>query len=1254
MEVMVRPQAAMVVTPNPLTLQGQRVLDAVAAQFVPGETLAAMLERQGVLPGQQWVVDIEGVEVPESRWHLVRPKHGYTIQVRRVMHKDVLRIVAIAALSYFTFGAGGLGAAGGGGTFLGLSGTAGYLAAGAAYLAGAMVINKLLSPKQVGQKEQSAGSPTYSLGGGRNRARAYEPMAMVLGEPYAVPDIAAQPYTYFANGEQHLWQMFHLGLNCADASNLRIGQTNLSLYQGVTVLRNGLASGNSDFPALGTSVDTVAGAALPSLVAVTRVSSAGTVRLSLDFVCSLFKTNRDGAFITNAVDLMATYRPVGGGAWLPFTAGIEAVPAVTETVTEAVGDDSGASVTYEKVIVPAVVGQTPGTIRFTNASQRPVRVTVELAVDPGQYEVRVFKASGDAEGTTESNSVEWTQLRSYQQDTASYEGQARLAVQIQASGQLNGALDELNAQLRAAPMDYWNGTSWVTATNRATGLCNPGAIFLLLCRGIFDGDGRRLAGLGYEDSQIDIEGIKRFMVHCAAKGYDFDLFLQESTSIDELLDAVAYAGLGEKAWPDGKIGVSYFTREDPIEGVINMANIKARSFEVSYDTMPTAEELEVVYFDRGRGNERKPLRVKAPTVDVPRSTASQNLVGITSEAHAATLARFSMAQNIYQRKTVTCEMDLEYMTYRRGAVVSLSHDMTQWGYSGRLLACEDNAGEITLTLDDAAQGTIPPGGAGRYIGLRLPGETQMRVFPVKTFSGESRTVVLDAAWPGGVPLPGADVANPARDTVWIYDFKAVPGQLLRVVAVEPSINGARMSLVPESDEFWDFVETGEYQPPPNNSLLRGAPEVVGLIVSEQLARQGNTYYTELSVNFEATGPFQRAELWGAVGEGEASPPQRLLASGDSQTLSWQGGLDERWHLELRLYSDTRAGVPFRLYFDVQGLRKPPPNIEAISVSGDTISWTPVDVPDLAGYLLRFQYGNNPWWESAAPLYEGVVTDMPYRAVRRPEGLVTILAKAIDTTGNESVDPVWVSYVFPDVPVSNVLLDFPQSPTFPGTISGGTVVSGELLADDTDFFWEPTTSPLYIPASDDFYLASQYAELIYEFTFTPADVGTLVLQYEIDGDGFLIEYQTGGVEDFYGTPDTDPMWVPSDELVYGTPSAWAVWPGSIEVDGTIEVRFRITVQGGQVQGAIRSLAAVVDVPDITESLEDVAISAAGTRLPITKSYHAIKTVQLTVQAGGTGRNALIVDKNPTLGPLVQIFNAAGTAVDDVLDADIQGY
>ncbi|MDP1686890.1 phage tail protein [Hydrogenophaga sp.] len=339
---------------------------------------------------------------------------------------------------------------------------------------------------------------------------------------------------------------------------------------------------------------------------------------------------------------------------------------------------------------------------------------------------------------------------------------------------------------------------------------------------------------------------------------------------------------------------------------------------------------------------------------------------------------------------------------------------------------------------------------------------------------------------------------------------------------------------------------------------------------------------------------------------------------------------------------------------VVGKTEPPPNVPAISVSGDTITWGTVEARDLAGYLLRFNYGVNAWWESATPLHEGVITETPYTAIRRPQGLVTILVKAIDTTGNESAEPVWVSYVFPEALVENVLLDYPQDPTFPGAITGGSVLSGDLVADSIDAFWEPLNEPMYGPAVDDFYIASQFGAMAYEFSVTPGVVGSLVLLYAIDSGGFLIEYQTGGGEDFYITPDTDPFWEPTDDLLYGSPSAWAVWPGFIDVDGSIEVRFRITTTGGLTQGVIGELSAVLDVPDVVESLEDVAISALGTRLPITQTYNAIRTVQLTVQAGGTGISALRVDKNPTLGPLVQILNASGTAVAGVLDATVQGY
>lgn len=1252
-----RPKATLVVTPHPLTLQHQRVLDARAAMFDPSEMLLALLERHGVEPGKQWVVTIEGVEVHERHWGRVRPKHGYLIEARRVPEKDALRLIAFAALMYFTMGAGGMA----GGSFFGLTGATGWIAAGAAYIAGSMVINKMLAPKASANRSEQTASPTYSLSSGRNRMRPYEPMGLVLGEPYAVPDLAAQPYTFFAGGEQHLWQMFHLGINCADVSALRVGQTALSSYQGVTVLRNGLASGNSDFPALGTSVDSVAGGMLTYAEgAVVRTGSANTVRIAVDLVYSLYSVNKDGSLAARRLDVLAEYRQVGTDAWQPLTPYVAAVPPVTQTMSGYPTDDSGGDLlTWEEVIVPGVEAVPAGYIRQSGASQKPIRVTVEAAVPSGQYEVRLRKLSPDETSTTAANAVEWVQLKSYQLDTAHYGGQSRLAIRIQASGQLNGALDEVNCQLRAKPMPYWNGSAWVTATDRASGLCNPGAIFLLLARGIWGtdefGNPLLLAGLGYSDDQIDIPGLQRFMVHCAEKGFQFDLNLQSSMSIDELMEAVSYAGMGEKAWPDGKIGVIVFRRDDPLRSVINMGSIKAGTFEVDYATMPTAEEVEVQYFDRARGDTWQPIRVQAPGVTPVREPARITLVGVTGEAHAAALARFAMAQNIYQRKTITCEQDLEYMTHKRGSVVALSHDMTQWGYGGRLAGFQDVGGVITLTLDDNAPGENPAGGlSARYIGLQLPGEQQMRVFPVSAFVGESRSVTLSAPWPAGVTKPGNVASNPARDTKWIYDFKAVPGQLLRMVSIEPSANGARETLVEESAEFWDYVETGSYRPPPNNSALRPAPVVTRAFPSEELARQGNTFYTELSLNFEVDGAFSRAELWGAVGPGEIAPQLSLLGMTQSQSISWRGGLDERWHLELRVYSDARAATPHRIIYDVRGLRELPPNVEAIAISGETASWPVVEVPDLAGYVVRFNYGINTWWPTATPMHEGVVTETPYQLLRRPEGLVSVGVKAIDTTGNESQDAVWVTYVFPDVPVSNVLLDFPQSPTFPGAIAGGAVVGGELLADDVDSFYEPIDAPMYSPADEPFYPASQYGELRYEFQLTATSPGVLLLQYEIEGDGFLIEYRTGGGEPFYGSPDGDPMWEPTDELVYGAPSAWAVWPGSIDVDGSIEARFRITIAGGQIQGAIRSLSAVLDVPDVTELLEDIPIAAGGTRLPITRLYTSIRTARLTVQGGGTGVTARLLDKNPILGPLVEVLNASGVAVDGVVDADIQGY
>lgn len=389
--------------------------------------------------------------------------------------------------------------------------------------------------------------------------------------------------------------------------------------------------------------------------------------------------------------------------------------------------------------------------------------------------------------------------------------------------------------------------------------------------------------------------------------------------------------------------------------------------------------------------------------------------------------------------------------------------------------------------------------------------------------------------------------------------------------------------------------------------------------------------------------------------GAAASPWRSESVSRGETQAFLVGAVEGDVLAIRVRTRNSLAVSdwsLQQYHTVVGKTAPPANVQAVTVSGTTLSWTPVQEPDLAGYLLRFQYGENTWWDSAAPLHDGIVTESPYTLERAPEGPCTVLVKAIDTSGNLSAAAAFAFCVFPGYPVSNILLSTNQHPAFAGEVTAGTRVAGELLADALDNFYAPADGPMYLPSDEAMYLPGQYAAMAYEFAVTPVNPGTLALQTVITG-AYNIEYQTGGGEPMY-EPGGDPLYQPSDDMLFGTPSAWQLWPGSLEVDGALQVRFRITLAAGELRGEIKEVTAVLDVPDVIERLAAVSIASGGTRLPITSTYYAIKTVHLTVHGGGTATSARILDKNPSLGPLVQVINASGTAVAGTVDADVYGY
>lgn len=652
----------LVVTPHPLTLHGQTITRA--ARLRPGESLAGLLARHGVdLRQPGWVVQVGGMEVPAALCPRTRVRPGMLIEAHRVPGKSVLRLVAMVALAYFTLGTGL--AAGGLGGYLGLTGFAAYAANVGAFMLGSMVINKVLPPPGAGSYSGAQAGSTYSLQGARNGARHFGPLGLLFGQVRVSPDFAAQPYSWFEGDDQYQYVQLHAGLNVHTVEALQIGETAIESYSGVVITRTGFASGNTPMMSWAESVDTVAGGLLDAPTApgayVERTSSVNTVHLQVDVVGQLQYINSKGSPERFACLVDMEYRLLPGGAWLPLV---------------------GASATVE----------------LANSTTKPLRRTFTRTVAAGQYAVRMRKITKNETRTQAANVIEWAALKSYQADTGTAVARQVVGIRIKASGQLNGTLDQVTWLATSTPCPVWNGSAWVTQTTS-----NPGALILQFARGVFAPDGRLLWGYGKPDSQIDIDGLKAFMVHCTAQGYRFDHWFTEQMSRRMVLDAIAAAGMASISRHTGKLGVVYMAAGQPIEAVVNMGNIKRGSFRVDYSTRTTAEEVEVASPERTNAFRPASLRVLAPGVTVPRETARVSPAGITTQAGRLLAARSLMAQNIYGRKSVTWEMDLEHLTVRRWSMVALSHDLTQWGYGGRLRGIVQNVVRYSEDLRNTAE-----------------------------------------------------------------------------------------------------------------------------------------------------------------------------------------------------------------------------------------------------------------------------------------------------------------------------------------------------------------------------------------------------------------------------------------------------------------------------------------------------------------------------------------------------------------------
>jgi len=768
-------------------------------------TVREVLLSIGIDPHQPITVQLDGEMLTVEQWDTICPTEKQLLSVHGTVQggggdSQVLMVVAMIAVAVLTYGAGAGWFATAGGMFA--AGSASAAALGAAIsVAGTLVIGAIFAPKPPAMPNAPAAvSPTYSLSGGQNRARPYEPMPTVMGTHRLFLDYASRPYTEYQGTDQYLIQIFNLGLGNISAADYKIGTTPLTSYTDYELYPSDTNGKLSNFPG---NVDSIAGGVL--LAAndfLERTSSIDTYTLGIDLEAVLFAAQDDGSLAETDVVMAIQYRVSGTANY------VDAQPSEVRVV--------GDSAEY--------VVETFPRLRIKGATQKPNRVTVFIeGLTPNTYDVKITRFTDEAQNVRESKQLNWSILRSYQLDGSDYKGQNRLGMIIRASEQLNGVVQQLSAEV-TAQATYWNGSAWVTGETS-----NPAHWFMHFARGVYNSDGKLMYGIGLTDSQIDLPSLTSWASFCATEGLTFNAVIDTNVTAAEVLTMLGTVGFGSPSWASGKLGVIFDSRSASPVMAFGMSNIIRDSFEVAYISENLAEEIVIRFSNPDKDYEQDEVRTLAPGVVTPSRTSAIDLFGCTNaktiDYHsdmAGKFANYVAAQQFYRRRRVTWQSDFEGFVCQRGDVVLLSHDLTQWGYSGRFVAANNNI----VTLDRA----VPRQNQIEYLMLIRPDGTTTTYDVAATTDEESDTlIIVDAIFD---LQDGADLI----DHRWCFSPLETPGKKLKILSVQPA-SDARLQIVAtdEYDEFYDAWD-GTFVAPVADTILPAQPiNVVNLTLSTRVA-----------------------------------------------------------------------------------------------------------------------------------------------------------------------------------------------------------------------------------------------------------------------------------------------------------------------------------------------------------------------------------------------------------------------------------
>ena len=674
-----------------------------------------------------------------------------------------------------------------------------------------------------------------------------------------------------------------------------------------------------------------------------------------------------------------------------------------------------------------------------------------------------------------------------------------VAIRMRASDQLSSSVQMFNC-IAESPLPWHNGADWqdaalVDGAGRRVSR-NPAWQFADVLKGA--ANRKPLT----DDDRVDVTRLLEFAEACYTGRYTFDGVFDKSVTVDSVLNDICRVAKASPLIRDGLYSLVQDRIQTVPAAIITPRNSRnLRSSKVFAD-IPHA--LRIRYQDIDAGYTVSEWFVYDDThgpefgLPEPETIEDVDLFGVTDSKQADTgnqtglvhrIGRYMLACITLRPETMMVRMDWEALTFERGDLVLVQHDVPMWGVgSGRIRSITlDGTYIASVVLDTevsfeawksylakvrAEDGTILSGDL-----LTEAGSTATLTF-VNPLDPGSSTVSV------GCLVPIAErTTNMIECLVKEIDHDNDLECEITLVEAAPAVHLADTEPIPQYDPRITIPADHPLAAPP-------APNILRIQTDEQaLYRQSNgSLESRILLSVEVPSGQTAYERVGAANVSHLEAQYRITriaGTGEEErfrtmTPIWArvpntprdsqqviiAPVEDGSSYDVRVRAVSRYGPvsPWRYALDlyVIGKQTPPQDVQNVRLERNVLTWDYVAPIDHAGFMVRHVFGFGGRWESGVASHDGLLLENRFVLPDGDSGYCQYMVKAVDTSGNVSLHDDRLE-VFKEIPNHYVNAGETLEEGNPGKLSANMQFNGgwgkwitvENGTDTLDFFNFPS-------------------------------------------------------------------------------------------------------------------------------------------------------------------------------------------------------